>query len=459
MRFIELVEQNNILKFFDAELAETLTFKQIFNCDFDLESDQKLAFLYLDNSLDAIRVFFNFFKSNHTIALLSPKVNESYKENLEKLYCPFYIFDSTRKCIHNYATHGFINELNVFKANFQSNYAISKRIKLLLSTSGTTGSPKFVKLSEENLIQNALSIIDYLPIKHNDVTPINLPLFYSYGLSVFTTNCIAGGKIVCTNKDFLMKDFWDDLNLYQYTSLAGVPFAYEMLLRIGFTRKKYPSLRYMTQAGGKLNEKTIKVFTEYCNQENILFFIMYGQTEATARMAFLPPEYLNVKFGSIGKPIKNGSFSLDPLTEELCYKGPNVFGGYANTADELATYDDIEVLKTGDIAKLDEDGFYYITGRLKRIVKIFGYRVNLDEIESMLKNQFTGTTFVCIGLDDSKIFIGINDEQVELNAVSEFVASAMKIHPSVILVDILKEIPLTENGKIDYTSIYERYKY
>ena len=199
-------------------------------------------------------------------------------------------------------------------------YPVEKQLhadlKVLLSTSGTTGTPKLVKLSEANLRANAQSILAYLPIKQDDVTPLNLSICYSYGLSVLTSNSLAGGTIVCTNKDILSKDFWADFEKLGYTTLAGVPYIYEMLNRIGFLKKNYPQLRYMTQAGGKLSSKLAEVFSTHLKSQNKDFFIMYGQTEATARMSYLHPSYIESKIDSIGKAIPNGTFSIDKETNE-----------------------------------------------------------------------------------------------------------------------------------------------
>ncbi len=384
--------------------------------------------------------------------LLNSKLNEDLKQNLEKIYSPAFIYDTERNYVSSYSTLDWIfsNKL-FFKENTATN--LHPDLKLLLSTSGTTGSPKFVKLSEENLIQNALSIIDYLPIKETDVTPLNMPIYYSYGLSVLTTNCIAGGKIVCSNKDILQKEFWQEMEKYGYTSLSGVPYFYEMLNRLGFTKKQYPALRYLTQAGGKLNEKLITQFSEYSRENNIEFYVMYGQTEATARMSYLSPALLPQKTGSIGKPIKSGKFNIAEETGELIYEGPNVFGGYAEKPEDLATFEVNKTLHTGDIAEVDTDGFYYIKGRMKRFAKIFGNRVNLDEVEQLLKTNFHGTQLACVGFNDQFLHVFIAENSLNENEIKQYIFDTLKIHPTAIKVSALPELPLTANGKPDYVKL------
>ena len=297
---------------------------------------------------------------------------------------------------------------------------------------------------------------EYLPINASYVTPLNLPVFYSYGLSVLTSNSLRGGKIVCTNDDVLKKGFWESFQKYGYTSFAGVPFVYEMLDRIGFTKKEYPSLKYFTQAGGKLQDPLVKKYGEYAIQHQIKFYVMYGQTEATARMSYLLPNDTLNKIGSIGKPIPNGTFIIDEETNELCYKGSNIFGGYVQIANDLSSYNQEEILRTGDIAKVDDDGFYFITGRLKRFTKLFGNRINLDEVESLVAKQFNGH-IKCIGFNDSQLIIFTNEKEIELDIIAKFISSELKLHISVIKHKFVDEIPLTANGKINYTELLNIY--
>jgi long-chain acyl-CoA synthetase len=418
-------------------------------------SGRQLSFLYLDNSIASITVFWSLMKSSHCIALLAPGLTEHFKKELELLYNPYFVYDNTRNTIDGYKSN-VSNGHVYFTAAKPSAVAINPAIKILISTSGTTGSPKFVKLSEANLLANAQSICSYLPICGTDAVPLNLPIYYSYGLSVLTSNAISGGKIICSNDDVLKKDFWEKLEKYKYTSLAGVPFLYEMLDRIGFTKKQYPSLRYFTQAGGKLQDTLVKKYAEYAAANDVKFFVMYGQTEATARMSFLPPEKLLDKIGSVGRPVQNGVFTIDQETNELCYAGPNVFGGYVQSPEDLTTYTPESVLHTGDIARVDEEGYYYITGRLKRFVKLFGNRINLDEVETIVSKQLN-ITAQCAGLNDKQLLVFINNNQVDLPTVTQFISAELKLHISAIKVLYAAEIPLTANGKVNYTQLVKAY--
>jgi long-chain acyl-CoA synthetase len=456
MTLFEQAVLNSKLLFIDEISGENYTLFELSKLNFSENNNKELVFAYIDNSIESISVFWSIMRGNYCLALLSPSIAVNFKNELEQLYKPSIIYDKTRSEILDYEPKKASNNVAFFKSIQSFEISIHPKIKLLISTSGTTGSPKFVKLSEENILSNANSICQYLPINENDVTPLNLPVFYSYGLSVLTSNSLKGGKIVCTNDDVLKKDFWTNFQKYGYTSFAGVPFVYEMLDRIGFAKKEYPTLKYFTQAGGKLQDPLVKKYGEYSIQHQIKFFVMYGQTEATARMSYLSPKDTLDKIGSIGKPIPNGSFIIDQETKELCYKGSNIFGGYVQNSNDLSSYIQEEILRTGDIATIDNDGFYFITGRLKRFTKLFGNRINLDEVESIVAKQFNGHV-KCLGLNDSQLIIFTNDSELNLDTIAKFISSALKLHISVIKHKFVDEIPLTANGKINYTELLNTY--
>lgn len=459
MKLFNLIEQNNSLTFFDFTTQESFSEISSLRYKNEMQSeDKKLVFLYLDNSLDSIKLYLHFLSSPHAIALLSNSINDNLKISLESKYLPDLIIDSKRSSINSYqVVENYLGIQNKFESLKQHKHKLSAELKLLLSTSGTTGSPKFVKLSEENLIANAKSILQYLPINSKDVCPLNLPIHYSYGLSVLHTNAIAGGKMYCSLPDIMQKNFWLAMDEYGFTSIAGVPFVYEMLKRIGFTKKQYPSLKYITQAGGKLNDDLVMHYKEYAQNNSIAFFVMYGQTEATARMSYLNPSMLDSKLGSIGKAIPGGTFSLEKETNQLIYKGENVFGGYAESNTDLVTYNKTDLLLTGDIARVDDDGYYYIIGRVKRFIKLFGNRINLDEIEQSLKNVFQSASFVAFGSNDQVMYVIYNNAALDKNAIIEHLKSEFSIHHSSFKIEYLEEIPLTSNGKIDYTKLKSDY--
>lgn len=447
-----LILENTNLRYIDGATGK-LYKADDFHDSLNLDGVKSLAFLYLNNTIRSVEVLLNFLRSDHVIVLLSSGIAEYLKVQLENIYSPGYIYDISRNGISGYKVSEYGEKINLHISINPVNYEIHHNLKYLLSTSGSTGSPKFVKLSEKNLLSNALSIVDYLPIQDDDVAPLNLPLFYSYGLSVFTSNSIAGGCILCMEKDILQKDFWNDFEYYSCTSLAGVPFNYEILNRIGFCSRNYPSLRYLTQAGGKLSDGLIRNFGLYAEQYGVKFYVMYGQTEAAARMAYLHPDDVLRKTGSVGNAIKGGSFSLDPDTNELLYEGPNVFGGYASCLEDLKTFDTNSLLRTGDIGRCDEEGYFYITGRLKRFIKLSGHRINLDEIEGFLKRELGNISVACHGVGDKFLYIVHSEPQVSEECITQLLSHRLHLHPRTIRVSYVDSIPLTANGKNDYRAI------
>jgi len=461
MTLFNEIKKNTTLSFIDAKTKIKFQLQDIL---FDLgiieKTQKQLVFLYCKNKVHSVGMYFSLLKNNFTIALLNEELDQNLKVELEKKYQPAIIIDQGRKDIITY------NKVEV-KSNSTSFYIfnlkkakteIHSKVKILLSTSGTTGSPKFVKLSDENIFENAVSISEYLPINSKDVTPLNLPFFYSYGLSILHSNALNGGTIICNTDDVLSKDFWKQFKEFGFTSIAGVPFIYEMLDRIGFRKKTYTSLRYISQAGGNLNQKTKQRFLDYCLENHVLFYVMYGQTEATARISFVSPEKLHKKITSIGKPILNGKLSIDQESSELLYEGPNVFGGYVQKTLDLVIWEEIKQLRTGDLAKVDEDGYYFITGRIKRFIKIFGNRVNLDELESFLKHKLEAANFACIGVEDKNIVVFTDTDKVSAEDIKKAIGQELKIHSSVIKRKMINNFPLTSNGKVDYKELQKYYE-
>ena len=267
------------------------------------------------------------------------------------------------------------------------------RLAQILFTSGSTGLPKGVMLSQKNLISNTESIVEYLKLTSNDIIEVVLPFYYCYGLSLLHTHLRAGGSVVLNNNFVFLGSVLDDIDKYQCTGFAGVPSHYQILLRKSksFKKSEFPSLRYFTQAGGKLHNVFIQELIEAFPQKN--FFVMYGQTEATARLSYLPPEMLSNKLGSIGKGIPNVILDVfnkdDQQVEvgevgEIVAKGDNVMLGYLNDPESSKRTIKNGWLHTGDMAKKDEDGYIYLVAREKEIIKVGGKRISPKEIEEVI---------------------------------------------------------------------------
>ncbi len=260
-------------------------------------------------------------------------------------------------------------------------------LALLASTSGSTGSPKLVRLSRDNLLSNAVAIGDYLNLGERDRAATTLPLHYCYGLSVVNSHLVAGGSLLLTSRSVVEEPFWEEFEAAGASSFAGVPYTFDLLEASGFERRTIPSLRYITQAGGRLHPDRVRRFAALGRERGFEFTVMYGQTEATARMAYLPPRLAETAAGAIGIPIPGGRFRIDePSAEgvgELVYSGPNVMMGYATEPADFATGRTVDELRTGDLARRRPDGLFEIVGRASRFVKVFGLRIDLDRIERL----------------------------------------------------------------------------
>ena len=330
------------------------------------------------------------------------------------------------------------------------------------STSGSTGSPKLVMLTHKNLAVNTESIVAYLGLRQDDCAISNLPLYYSYGMSVVNTHLAVGARLVLTTSSIVSREFWAAFNEHQVTSFSGVPYHYEILDKIRFMRMTLPSLRMLTQAGGKLSAVLVEKFASYSRSQQAEFFVMYGQTEASPRIAYLPPDKVLEKPGSIGVPVPGGQLSLVDeagqiineanVDGELIYHGDNVMLGYATSRSELALGDRCRhELHTGDIASRDSDGFYFIHGRKKRFLKLQGNRFSLDRLEQNLKAS--GLACVCGGVDDCLIIL--TTDAAAVGQVADVLKKAYKLHHSVYKIVCVNEFPVSTSGKIRYQAFQE----
>jgi acyl-CoA synthetase (AMP-forming)/AMP-acid ligase II len=335
---------------------------------------------------------------------------------------------------------------------------LNESLALLLTTSGSTGSRKLVRLSHDNLISNAKSIVEYLRIGTDERSIQSLPMQYSYGLSLINSHLLAGATIVLTPHSFMAREFWLDFDRTACTSFAGVPYTYELLKRLKFNPAARPTLRTMTQAGGGLSRTSLEYYGETAQRNGKSFFVMYGQTEATARISYVPPERLAEKIGSIGQAIPRGRLSLEPVENapdlnQLVYEGPNVMLGYASGPHDLELGDTQNgVLRTGDLARVDEDGFYYVVGRMKRIAKVFGRRVNLVDLENELQNRFA-CRVAAVERENRIHFLVEQDEHTDLSELRAHAADFLSLIPLAIRANRVGPFPRTASGKIDYAAL------
>ncbi|MEV0642047.1 AMP-binding protein [Streptomyces sp. NPDC050619] len=331
-------------------------------------------------------------------------------------------------------------------------------LALLLSTSGSTGSPKLVRLSAENLQANAESIATYLNIRDTDRAATTLPMHYCYGLSVIHSHLLRGAGLILTERSVADAGFWTEFRAARGTSLAGVPYTFDLLDRVGFARMRLPHLRYVTQAGGRLAPERVAHYAESGRRAGWELFVMYGQTEATARMGYLPPALAAERPQAVGVPIPGGSFRIRPVdgidepdTGELVYSGPNVMLGYAESAADLARGRTVEELHTGDIARRAPDGLYEIVGRRSRFAKILGLRIDPQRVETILGEH--GIRASCAGDDDALAVLAIRPEGVDTAGIRRLVADGCGLPPRAIRVRTVPELPRLASGKPDYEAV------
>lgn len=326
-------------------------------------------------------------------------------------------------------------------------------LSLLLSTSGSTGSPRLVRLTREALQANAQAIVEYLGIGASDRAITTLPMNYSYGLSVLNSHLLAGASLVLNADSVMTRDFLERVRAHSVTSVAGVPYVHQMLHRTGFFTQALPRLHTITQAGGKLDDRLTRHIATHAKATGRRFFVMYGQTEACARISYVPPDRLLDKIGSIGIPIPGGKLSLSSDNQELIYEGPNVMMGYAETREDLARGDDLHGrLATGDVARTDDDGFFYITGRLKRFIKVSGNRIGLDEVEQALQ-EVLQVPVAASGKDDRLVAWIEGRDPTLLDQAREHVRNAYGIHHSMTQLRLVEQLPLLPTGKKDYAPL------
>jgi len=353
----------------------------------------------------------------------------------------------------------------------QKRIELYKDLALLLTTSGSTGSPKLVRLSKNNIQVNAMQICNYLSLNSHERPITTLPMQYTYGLSIINSHLAIGATILLTEQAIIQKGFWEFLRKENATSFGGVPYTYQTLKRLGLSRLDFGSVKYMTQAGGRLDKDLNAELVRFCKHTGRRFIVMYGQTEATARMSYVPWDNAQEKAGSIGIAVPGGRFCIDgdKSTGELIYEGPNVSLGSAESGKDLAKGDEFGgYLRTGDLAIRDSDGFYYIVGRVKRFIKLFGKRVNLDDVEKLCASAISYPC-VCVGNDEKLLaYYCMPEEPLPLeksgnakspaDKLTKLLSGKLNLPRSCFEIRQIDSIPLTSSGKIDYHAILQNHK-
>ena len=452
MELLNKIERFNSNVCFIDENEKRILYKNVLKKSEILAQNLKprtLIFVLAQNHVECLTGYIGFLRKGLIQMLLDPKINVVLLQQLIHTYSPDYLFlpISRYKDFQHYDLVSEHNDHKVLKLNKTNHYSINKNLALLLTTSGSTGSKKFVRISYQNIYENTKNIIKYLNIEESHRTITTMPPFYTYGLSIINTHLFSGASIVTTNMSVVEKSFWTLMKDQKVTSFGGVPYFYEILKKIKFNKIILPNLKYKV---------LIEYFLNYAETNKVEFIIMYGQTEATARMTFLPYKLAKKKIGSVGIPIPGGKITLrnnkkeNQRSGEIIYKGKNVSMGYAKNYKDLIKADENKgILATGDLAKKDKDGYLYVTGRKSRELKLYGHRVNLDELEDILTHK--GYKCICHGFDDQVMIFHTNknyDKKILKN-----LSYITKINIDCFKLKHLKKFPFGENGKISYKSL------
>lgn len=374
------------------------------------------------------------------------------------LWAPMHLEEKIKEFVIKYRAFGYA----LLETGHKKIYMLNNELGLLLTTSGSTGSPKLVRQSYKNIFVNAQTMVQYFGIDSSKKMITTLPMNYTYGLSMVSSYLLAGAAILFTEKGVMQKGFWDFFKEAGATSFDGVPYIYEMLDKLQFWKMNLPSLQTMTQAGGKLSIDLHRKFAGYAQESGKKFCVFLGATEATNMMSYLSSEVSLKKYGSVGTAISGGKLYIidndgnelkkDDIDGELVYEGENVTLGYAECGEDLAKGDENHgCIRTGDIARFDKDGYCYIVGRKKRFLKIFGNRVNLDELDMLIKRHFPDLDCASTGSDDN-VQIFITEKSCE-DEIRSFISEKTGLHFSVFHIYTIEKIPRNISGKVMYKEL------
>jgi acyl-CoA synthetase (AMP-forming)/AMP-acid ligase II len=405
-----------------------------------LGTQRRLVALAAANDVDSLVAYLAALVGGHPLILL-PEDKPAALESLVAAYDPDVVLRSA-------------NGQTLFEERRAGTaHVLHPDLALLLSTSGSTGSPKLVRLSAANLQANAESIAEYLGIGPEDRAATTLPMSYCYGLSVINSHLLRGAGLVLTDLSVVDPCFWELFRTAGATSFAAVPYTFELLERVGFAGMDLPRLRYVTQAGGRLAPERVQSYAELGRRKGWELFVMYGQTEATARMAYLPPRLAAGHPGAIGIPVPGGAFRIEPVPGlehgELVYTGPNVMLGYAETPEDLGAGRMVHELRTGDLARKHPSGVYEVVGRRSRFVKIVGLRVDLGQVERILADL--GVEAASAGTDQGLVVAVEGDHDTHL--LAKVLSQGIGLPRAALELHAVGHLPRLATGKVDYPAV------
>ena len=451
-RIAAIDSNGDILRYVDiATLSQQLT-QHI--------AKRALCFLLVENNIGGIAWIMSMLDSRLLVPLiLNIKTEDVLYQQLLDTYQPTYICAPTHLSVEGQT----IDTQYDYTLTKVSDTLIPLHVDLshLLPTSGSTGSPKLVRHKYENIEAAGLNISTFFELKQTDRPLMVLPLYYTMGLSIVFSHLRVGATILITGLSMTDPNFWKFLKEQHATSFTGVPYSFQVLNLMRFFRMDLPDMELLTQGGGKMPTDLNRKFAQFCQDNGKRWIATYGQSECTARMAYLPAKWAVEKIGSIGIAVPNGELSLidtegnpitTPQTEgEMCYCGKNVTMGYARKLTDLTLGDENNgYIRTGDLAYFDEDGCYYIVGRMGRFLKLFGMRVGLDECEQIVQSE-CGVECACVGTDE-KMLVYITNANLQ-SQVKDILVQKTHIVATSFEIRIIASIPKNEAGKKLYSKL------
>lgn len=427
--------------------------------------ERSLIFNLCKNTVGSMIGYLGFVEHGSVPVTLNAKIDDKLLLNLLKIYTPAYIWTPVEEEYRFNYEKIFEMYGYVLLKTGNKPYPMNEKLQLCMTTSGSTGSPKLVRYKKGNLEANAKNVAIAFGWTKKERAICDLGMQYTMGLNVINTHLYVGATVLLTTYNILSPEFWEYIKKERGTNFTGVPFSYDIFYRLHFEQMDLPDLHTLSQGGGKLTEKRFSQLAEYAQRTGKRFIASFGTTETSARMACLPSDLATVKIGSIGRAIpegelflidENGKILTDPVAEgEMCYKGPNVTMGYAVCKEDLMKDDEFNgIYHTGDLARRDEDGCYYVTGRLSRFLKLLSYRVSLDQSERLIQQEFN-IECACAGTDQ-RMNIYITDGSKKSEVV-EFISVKTGLFKNLFRVFVVPEILRNESGKVRYKEMDTQY--
>lgn len=424
--------------------------------------DRELVFCLCENRVGALAGFLSLYDCKDVCLLLSAHIDKALLKVLDETYGPSYYW--MPKAMVEESGYGKVYEYKgyVLCKTGKKAPAMHSDLSMLMTTSGTTGSPKLVRHKYGNIESNAKNVAKVFGWTPEERGIIDLPMQYTMGLNVINSHLYAGATVLLIEANLMNPKYWSFIKEQKGSNFTGVPFSYEILNRLRFWKMDLPYLITMAEGGGKLSDTLFKTFADYAVEKGKRFFATFGTTETSARLAYLPPEQAATHIGSIGHAIPEGKLILvdengEEITDadvegELRYEGPNVTMGYATCVEDLTKGDEFcGMYETGDLAKKDADGFYYIVGRKKRFLKLFGLRVSLDQSEKIISENFGGLECACAG-DDNQMQIYITKGELK-DEVKQLISEKTGLMAKFFEVNVIESIPRFESGKVNYKAL------